>query len=114
MEISKLKLTWKYLTGGVDSVVEYLLNQFSTQVLSKANPEHLAKYCSDVKALSLFIADVVVNHKDDLGEHKTSVAKSIIAGLGDLASALSDGKVTKNELDHIVDEIGAMVKLFHE
>ena len=114
MEISKLKLTWKYLTGGVDGIVEYLLDQFSTQVLSKASPELLAKYCSDVKALSIFIADVVVNHKDDLGEHKTSVAKSIIAGLGDLASALSDGKVTKDELDHIVDEIEAMVKLFHE
>ena len=50
MEISKLKLTWKYLTGGVDCVIEYLLDKFSEQVLSKADPDTLKKYCADFKA----------------------------------------------------------------
>lgn len=114
MEISKLKLSWKYLTGGVDGVIEYLLDQFSKQVLAKADPDTLKKYCSDVKALSDFIAMVIANHGDDWGEHKTSVAKSIVVGLGDLAAALSDGKVTKDELDHIIDEIEATIKLFND
>lgn len=114
MEISKLKLTWKYLTGGVDGVIEYLLDQFSEQVLSKVNPETFPKYCSDIKALSDFISVLITNHGDDWGEHKTSVVKSIVIGLGDLASALSDGKITKAELDRIIDEIEAMIKLFND
>ena len=113
MEISKLKLTWKYLTGGVDCVIEYLLDKFSEQVLSKADPDALKKYCADFKALSDFISILITNHRDDWGERKTSIVTSIVIGIGDLSSALSDGKITKDELDRIIDEIEAMIKLFN-
>ena len=60
-----------------------------------------------------FISILITNHRDDWGERKTSIVTSIVIGLGDLSSALSDGKITKDELDRIIDEIEAMIKLFN-
>ena len=105
MNISKFKVVLKYLTGGLASVVEYLLEQFNG-LIAKLPAEDVARYAQLAKDIANFLANLC-----DLisSEPKRNAAKLTADAFADLAAALIDSKITSEELDTIIDAVKAAV-----
>lgn len=112
--IMKLSV-WNYLVlfckakfgGGITSVIEYLLNLFNEKVLSKVSPEELKKYSGIVVALAEFCEKVLDLYM--LDEAKRTALTKTVEALCALADSLSDGKVTPDELNKVIDEVVAAI-----
>lgn len=101
MNISKLKLTWKFITGGREGVLDYALdvsNNFANK-LPDAKKEDLKSY--------LCTAHNILGTLDSiywLCPSKWLYAYTITIGaFADLVSSLDDLKVTKDELTAVCD-----------
>jgi len=110
MNISKVKVALKYLTGGIESVIEYLLDLFN-EMISKLPAEEVAKYAQLAKDISVFVGNLCVLIKDD---KKKIAAQATAQCFADLAVALYDSKMTKTELDALIDEVKAAIKAWKE
>lgn len=96
MNISKLKLAWKFITGGREGVIDYALDVANTFAdrLADAKKEDLKSY--------LATASNILGTLDSLSwlcpskwRHAYALTLSAFA---DIVSALDDLKVTKDEL----------------
>ena len=103
MKISKLKVAVKYLTGGVESVVGYLLDLFN-EMVAKLRGEDVAKYAQLAKDISVFVNNLCVLIAN---EAKRNAARATAQCFADLATSLLDSKLTKEELDGVIDAVKA-------
>ena len=110
MKISKLKVVVKYMTGGVESVVEYILDLFN-EMVAKLPAEEVAKYAQLAKDVSVFVNNLCVLVKN---EAKRNAAKATARCFEDLATSLLDSKMTKEELDGVVESVKAAVKAWKD
>jgi len=105
MNISKIKVIAKYLTGGIANVIEYLLDLFN-EMIQKLPKEEVAKYAQLAKDIAIFVSNCCVLIKD---EKKKIAAQATAQCFADLATALLDSSLTKDELDSIIISIKAAV-----
>ena len=96
MNISKLKLAWKFLTGGRDGILDYALdgaNNFADR-LPNAKKEELTAYLATARNI-LDTLDALSWLCPSKWRHAYALTLSAFA---DIVSALDDLKVTKDEL----------------
>lgn len=63
MEVSRWKLVWKWMTGGLDSVWEYALECANAQI-GKLPQARLARYAELTEAASKLVAAAAASIKD--------------------------------------------------
>ena len=101
MNISKLKLAWKFITGGSEGVLDYALdvsNNFANK-LPNAKKEDIKSYLATARN----ILDTL-NILSWLCPSKWRQAYTLtVSAFADLVAALDDLKVTKDELTDVCD-----------
>ena len=96
MNISKLKLAWKFITGGREGVLDYALDVANTFAdrLAEAKKEDIKSYLATArKVLDTMSAVSWLCPKKWLAAYEETVA-----AFGALVAALNDMKVTPDEL----------------
>ena len=99
MNISRMKLVWKFLTGGGTGVVDYVLDVGNTIAdrLPDAKKEDIGKYLATArKVLDTMGAVSWLCPKRWLDAYEGTVA-----AFGALVAALNDLKVTRVEVEHV-------------
>lgn len=101
MNISKLKLAWKFITGGREGVLDYALdvaNTFSAR-LPDAKKGDLKAYLSTARGI-LGTLDSIYWLCPSKWLHAYTLT---VGAFADLVSSLDDLKVTKDELTAVCD-----------
>lgn len=101
MNISKLKLVWKFITGGGTGVIDYVLDVGNTIAdrLPDAKKEEVGKYLATArKVLDTMGAVSWLCPKKWLSAYEETVA-----AFGALVAALNDMKVTRDEVAKVAD-----------
>lgn len=100
MAISKLTIVWKYLTGGKEAVLDYVLGVANNLVdkLDEKKKENVSSYISMAEDILSFMENVswLVPKKWSVAYGKTLYAFT------DLVVALEDFKVTTEEVERVV------------
>jgi len=103
------------LMGGVEGLVEFVLDWFNTNVLAKIkDAEEFAAYAVDVELLATYLEGVFLRHEKWMSEGRRAALSATIAAVRELAVSLKDCKVEKAELDAIVDKVVAAIKAWKE
>lgn len=101
MNISKLKLAWKFITGGREGVLDYVLdcaNTFADR-LADAKREDLKSYLETAHGILC-----TLNSLSWLCPSKWTAAYGLtLSAFADLVDALDDLKVEKDELAKVAD-----------
>jgi len=111
MNISKFKVVTKYLTGGIANVIEYILDLFN-EFIKKLPASEVSKYAQVAKDVAVFVqnlANTLITN-----EAKKKAALATAQAFEELAKALLDCTLTKDELDVIVDAVQAAIKAWKE
>ena len=101
MNISKIKLAWKFITGGREGVLDYALDVANTFAdrLADAKKEDIKDYLSTARS--------ILNTLDSLSwlcPSKWRQAYALtLSAFADLVAALNDLKLTQDELTAICD-----------
>lgn len=106
MNISKLGALWALMTGGWSGLVVYLLEAVN-EALAKLDAAKLAEVAKIVKSVMdalHILGDTFVP------ERYRTACRFTVEALADLAVALQDGKLTKDELDAEIDAVEAAVE----
>lgn len=107
MNISKIKLALKYLFGGIDSVVEYLLD-IVNQALGKIDPENRAKIAAAFNTVQKVLA--TLNAMRWLCPTKWQNAYGVtIQSVEAVVSALEDMEISAADLTLVKDAFNAAV-----
>lgn len=94
------------LMGGVEGIVEMLLEWFNEKVLQRIkDKDEFAAYAADVEAFATFLDGVFERHTKWMSEARKDALVATINAVRELAAALKDANVTKDELDAIVDKV---------
>ena len=100
MNISKFKLVWKFLFGGKEAVLDYVLdvaNNLAAKI-SDAKQDEIKGY--------LAVAQNILKKMSDLTwlcpQKWLAAYGATLSAFGDLVEALADLKVTAEEIDGIV------------
>ncbi len=107
MNISKLKIAFKLLFGGMESVVDYLLD-IANAALAAIDPDKRAKVAAAYNTLSRILA--TMNSLAWLVPTRwQSAYRMTIAAVSDAADALADFKIEDAELTKVKDAFNAAV-----
>ena len=96
MNISKIKLAWKFITGGREGVLDYALdcaNTFTDRI-TDAKREDIKSYLSTARN----ILDTLSSLSWLCPSKWLQAYSSTLSAFGDLVAALDDLKVTPDEL----------------
>ncbi len=107
MNISKLKIALKYIFGGIDSVMEYLL-EIVNAALAKIDPANRAKIAAAYNTISR-VASTLLALKWLCPTKWQSAYEMTIMAVSDSASALEDFKIETAELTKVKDAFAAAV-----
>lgn len=110
MKISKAKIIIKYLTGGLASVVEYILDLLN-ELIAKLPAVEVAKYAQLAKDAANFVQNLTVLITD---EKKKRAAAITAQAFADLAAALIDAHITEDELNAVVDRVKEAIDAWKE
>ena len=101
MNISKLKLVWKFLTGGREAVIDYALDVANTFAdrLADAKKEEIGKWL----ATAWKIFDTMGAVSCLCPSKWRSAYEDTVAAFGAFIGALNDLKVEKDELAKVAD-----------
>lgn len=107
MNISKLKIAFKYLFGGMESVVDYLLD-IVNQALAAIDPDKRAKIAAAYNTLCKVLA-TMTSLAWLVPTKWQSAYRMTIAAVADAADALADFKIEAAELTKVKDAFNAAV-----
>jgi len=94
------------MLGGVSSLIEWAIEWFNEHVLQKIkDKEEFAAYAEDVEQFGFFLDGVFTRHQKWMSEEKRDALVATINAVRELAVALKDAEVSKEEVDAIVDKI---------
>lgn len=110
MNISKFKLIWTAMTGGVTGVIEYLLDIFNKQILSRIHIDKAALYAGSVKAVADCLNNIFNLWAGKIGEEKAKAFVATIEAVSALAKALEDANVSEDELDLVIAQVKEAVE----
>ena len=100
MNISKFKIVWKFLTGGREAVLDYVLDVANNLVarLGDAKQDEIKGYLASAKSVLAKMSDLTW-----LCPQKWLAAYgATLSAFGDLVDALADLKVTAEEITEVV------------
>ena len=107
MNISKLKIAFKLLFGGMESVVDYLLD-IANAALAAIDPDKRAKVAAAYNTILNVLA--TMNSLAWLVPTRwQSAYRMTIAAVSDAADALADFKIEAAELSEVKDAFNAAV-----
>lgn len=107
MNISKLKIAFKYLFGGIDSVMEYLL-EIVNEALAKIDTENRAKIAAAYNTILNVLA--TLNALAWLCPARwQSAYRNTIGAVEAVANALMDFTIEPAELTNVKDAFNAAV-----
>ena len=107
MNISKLKIAFKLLFGGMESVVDYLLD-IANAALAAIDPDRRAKVAAAYNTLCRILA--TMNSLAWLVPTRwQSAYRMTIAAVSNAADALADLKIDTAELTKVKDAFNAVV-----
>lgn len=107
MNISKFKVAIKYLFGGMESVVDYLLD-IANAALAAIDPDKRAKVAAAYNTISR-VASTLLAFKWLCPTKWQSAYEMTIMAVSDTASALEDFKIETAELTKVKDAFSAAV-----
>lgn len=107
MNISKLKIAFKYLFGGMDAVVDYLLD-IVNQALAAIDPTKRKKIAAAYNTLCKVLA-TMTSLAWLVPTKWQSAYKATLGAVADAADALSDFKIEAAELTKVRDAFNAAV-----
>lgn len=105
MNISKIKLVWKFLTGGSAGVVEYALGVLRTALANLGGTTK--EKIQGALNLALKVLSVLHAVRVFVPTKWQTAYDSTIAAVSHAVSALEDLDVTKDELDAIARHVAA-------
>lgn len=108
MNVSKLKIVWKYLTGGMGSVVDHLLDLLNT-ALSKIDGSSKIKLQAVLNTAEHVLSVLVALEWLCPTKWQTAYKKTIIA-VGTVIDALKDLTITAKELEKVRDDFAIAVE----
>jgi len=111
MNVSKVKMIFKYMTGGFEGIVEYLLDLFN-DMIQRLPKDEVAKYAQLAKDIAVFVDNIATALIKN--EAKKLAAKATAQCFADLATALLDSELTEDELDCIIESVKAAIKAWQE
>lgn len=107
MSISKIKIAWKYLTGGMGAVADYLLDIVNS-ALAKIDPANRAKIAAAYNTINHVLATLTVLQW--LCPTKWQNAYNVtLAAVEAVVDALEDMKIEPAELTKVKDTFAAAV-----
>ena len=107
MNISKLKIAFKYLFGGMEAVVDYLLD-IVNQALAAIDPDKRAKIAAAYNTLCKVLA-TMTSLAWLVPTKWQSAYKATLSAVADAADALADFKIEAAELTKVRDAFNAAV-----
>lgn len=107
MNISKLKIAFKYLFGGMESVVDYLLD-IVNQALAAIDPTKRKKIAAAYNTLCKVLA-TMTSLAWLVPTKWQSAYKATLGAVADAADALADFKIEAAELTKVRDAFNAAV-----
>ena len=107
MNISKLKIAFKYLFGGMEAVVDYLLD-IVNQALAAIDPAKRAKIAAAYNTLCKVLA-TMTSLAWLVPTKWQSAYRMTISAVSDAADALADFKIEAAELTKVKDAFNAAV-----
>ena len=107
MNISKLKIAFKYLFGGMEAVVDYLLD-IVNQALAAIVPDKRAKIAAAYNTLCKVLA-TMTSLAWLVPTKWQSAYKATLGAVADAADALADFKIEAAELTKVKDAFNAAV-----
>lgn len=107
MNISKLKIAFKYLFGGMEAVVDYLLD-IVNQALAAIDPDKRAKIAAAYNTLCKVLA-TMTSLAWLVPTKWQSAYKATLSAVADAANALADFKIEAAELTKVRDAFNAAV-----
>ena len=107
MNISKLKIAFKYLFGGMEAVVDYLLD-IVNQALAAIDPDKRAKIAAAYNTLCKVLA-TMTSLAWLVPTKWQSAYKATLSAVADAADALADFKIEAAELTKVKDAFNAAV-----
>ena len=107
MNISKLKIAFKYLFGGMEAVVDYLLD-IVNQALAAIDPDKRAKIAAAYNTLCKVLA-TMTSLAWLVPTKWQSAYRMTISAVSDAADALADFKIEATELTKVRDAFNAAV-----
>ena len=107
MNISKIKIAFKYLFGGMEAVVDYLLD-IVNQALAAIDPDKRAKIAAAYNTLCKVLA-TMTSLAWLVPTKWQSAYKATLLAVADAADALADFKIEAGELTKVKDAFNAAV-----
>lgn len=107
MDISKFKIAWKYLFGGMDSVMEYLL-EIANKALAAIDPADRAKIAAAYNTIDRVLA-VLVALKWLCPTKWQSAYGATVTAVEVTLKMLEDFAITPAELSKVKDAFNAAV-----
>ena len=107
MNISKLKIAFKLLFGGMESVVDYLLD-IANAALAAIDPDKRAKIAAAYNTLCKVLA-TMTSLAWLVPTKWQSAYKATLGAVADAADALADFKIEAAELTKVKDAFNAAV-----
>lgn len=107
MNISKLKIAFKYLFGGMEAVVDYLLD-IVNQALAAIDPTKRKKIAAAYNTLCKVLA-TMTSLAWLVPTKWQSAYKATLGAVADAADALADFKIESAELTKVRDAFNAAV-----
>lgn len=107
MNISKLKIAFRYLFGGMEAVVDYLLD-IVNQVLAAIDPTKRKKIAAAYNTLCKVLA-TMTSLAWLVPTKWQSAYRMTISAVSDAADALADFKIEATELTKVRDAFNAAV-----
>lgn len=108
MDISKLKLVWKYITGGMGKVVDYLLDILN-QALAKLDPSK-KEQIQAVLNLAKRVLAILKNLRFLCPTKWQTAYDETVEAVEAVVDAMEDLKLTPEELEKIVKEFKEAVE----
>lgn len=108
MNISKLKIVWKWLTGGIGSVADYLLDVLN-DALAKVDGNNRQKVQAALNIANRVLSTLMAIQWLCPTKWQTAYSSTLIA-VGDVVGALQDLKVEMHELEKLRDRFAIAVE----
>jgi len=96
--------------GGVTTLIEWICEYLTSLLQKIKDKEEFAAYAEDVNQIGAYLEGCFARHQKWLTEAQREAANKTIAAIRNLASALKDCAITKEEIDRLIDDVLAAIE----
>lgn len=100
MNISKFRLLIKFLFGGTEAALDYLLDVFNN-ILSS---ESVARYIKKAVAIGIYITEFMDDHQSWCPSKWIPYYRAVYTAIMSVVDAFNDGKVTPDDIKRVKEQ----------